>query len=85
MASSTSRRAGDRLVRVDFRFVGSPVVVEVLGYRWHRTKEQLRRDAERTNALLADGFLPYQFSYEHVVEAPGVVVETVRAALAPYR
>lgn len=78
-------RAGDRLVRVDFHFVGTPVVVEVLGYRWHRTKEQLRRDTERTNALLADGFRPYQFSYEHVAERPSEVVTTLRTALAPYR
>ncbi len=75
-------RAGDRLVRVDFHFVGTPVVVEVLGYRWHRTKEQLRRDTDRTNALLADGFRPYQFSYEHVVTSPSEVVITLRAALA---
>ena len=48
-------RAGDHLVRVDFRFEGTPVVVEVLGYHSHHTKEQLRRDTERMNALLADG------------------------------
>jgi hypothetical protein len=78
-------RTGDRLVRVDFRFLGSPVVVEVLGYRWHRTKEQLRRDTERTNALLADGFRPYQFTYEHVATSPSEVVITLRAALTPYR
>ena len=44
-------RAGGRVVRVDFRFPATPVVVEVLGYRYHRTPEQLRRDAERMNAL----------------------------------
>jgi hypothetical protein len=78
-------RAGDRLVRVDFRFADTPVVVEVLGYQSHRSKAQLRRDADRLNALLADGLQPYQFSYEHVVEAPGEVVETTAAALARYR
>ena len=84
-AQQVLSRAGDRLVRVDFHFVGTPVVVEVLGYRWHRTKEQLRRDTERTNALLADGFRPYQFSYEHVTQDPLGVVDTVRAALAACR
>jgi hypothetical protein len=78
-------RAGDRLVRVDFRFADTPVVVEVLGYQSHRSKAQLRRDADRLNALLADGLQPYQFSYEHVVEAPGNVVETTAAALARCR
>jgi hypothetical protein len=56
----------------------------VLGYRSHRSKEQLRRDAERMNALLADGLQPYQFAYEHVVETPEVVVGTTRSALAPH-
>ena len=78
-------RAGDRLVRVDFRFANTPVVVEVLGYQSHRSKAQLRRDADRMNALLADGLQPYQFSYEHVVDAPADVVVTTAAALRAHR
>ena len=77
-------RAGDTLVRVDFRFANTPVVVEVLGYWTHRSRAQLRRDAERMNALLADGLQPYQFSYEHVVETPASVTATTSSALAPY-
>jgi very-short-patch-repair endonuclease len=77
-------RAGDKLVRVDFRFANTPVVVEVLGYQFHRSRAQLRRDADRMNAMLADGLQPYQFSYEHVVEAPESVVATTRSALSPY-
>lgn len=73
--------AGGRLVRVDFRFPGTPVVVEVLGYRFHRTKEQLRRDTERMNALLRDGLLPYQFSYDQIVGEPASVIEATSAAL----
>ncbi len=78
-------RAGNGLVRVDFRFVGTPVVVEVLGYRYHRTKDQLRRDTERMNALVADGLRPYQFAYEHVVRTPDEVIATTRAALATWQ
>ncbi len=74
--------ANGRLVRVDFWFPGTRVVVEVLGYRYHRTKEQLRRDVERMNALLRDGLLPYQFSYEQIVGEPELVIEQTRAALA---
>ena len=51
-------KAGDRLVRVDCRFPGTRVVVELLGYRWHRTKAQMSRDTERLNALIIDGFPP---------------------------
>lgn len=76
-------RAQGRLVRVDFRFPGTPVVVEVLGYRYHRSTEQLRRDAARMNALLAEGLRPYQFPYEQVVSEPDVVAEETRVALLP--
>jgi len=75
-------RAGGRLVRVDFRFPGTPVVVEVLGYRYHRTPQQLNRDAERMNALVADGFQPYQFTYDQVMGEPNEVLDQVRVALA---
>ncbi len=75
-------RAADRLVRVDCRFPGTPIVVELLGYRFHRTKQQMARDAERMNALMLDGFTPFQFTYDQVVSEPGAVVATVRLALA---
>lgn len=75
-------RAGDRTVRVDARFPGTPVVVEVLGYRFHRSSQQLQRDVERLNALLLDGFLPMQFTYEQIVSAPDQVVEDVRHGLS---
>ena len=70
-------KAGDRLVRVDCRFPNARVVVELLGYRYHCTKQQLARDAERLNALIFDGFAPYQFTYEQVVGEPEIVIGTV--------
>lgn len=76
---------GSRLVRVDFWFRGSPVVVEVLGYRWHRTAANLRRDSERMNALVARGCSPYQFTYSAITETPEQVVAAVRAALRIHR
>lgn len=74
-------RTNGRLVRVDFRFPGTNIVVEVLGYRYHRTKYQMGRDAERANALLDQGLLPYQFTYEQVVETPSALIATLRLAL----
>ncbi|MEM9041770.1 MAG: DUF559 domain-containing protein, partial [Actinomycetota bacterium] len=74
-------RAGDHLVRVDAVFPGTRVVVEVLGYRYHRTASQMARDAQRTNALLAQGYEPYQFTYRQVVDAPHEVIATLRSAL----
>jgi hypothetical protein len=74
-------RARDRLVRVDCRFPGTNVVVELLGYRFHRSRGQMAGDATRYNALLADGFAPYQFTYGQIVSEAGYVVATTRAAL----
>jgi very-short-patch-repair endonuclease len=77
-------RTGGKLVRVDFRFSGTPVVVEVLGYHYHRTKEHLQRDTQRLNALITEGLRPYQFTYSDVVERPADVLEQSRLALAPF-
>jgi hypothetical protein len=75
-------RARDRLVRVDCRFPGTNIVVELLGYRFHSSRGQIARDIERLNALVADGFAPYQFTYEQAVNDEAYVVATVRSALA---
>ena len=76
-------RAGRQLVRVDCRFQSTPVVVELLGYRWHRTKDQMARDTERMNALVLDGFKPLQFTYDQVTADPDSVIAHVLAALFP--
>ena len=78
-------RRGDSIIRVDFRFLGTPGVVEVLGYRWHRTTAQMSIDAERMNQLVLGGFEPYQFTYEQVVNTPSMVLATTIHALAPHR
>jgi very-short-patch-repair endonuclease len=78
-------RAGTSLIRVDCHFPRTPVVVEVLGYRWHRTPSQTSRDAERFNRMTLDGFEPFQFTYHHIVSTPSAVVATVREALSRHR
>jgi hypothetical protein len=80
-----ARTSDRRLVRVDCRFDGTPVVVELLGYRWHRDETQMTRDADRMNALLLEGLSPLQFTYRQVTSAPRQVIATTTAALAPYR
>ncbi len=81
LTQQTLTKARDRLVRVDFRFPDSPVVVEVLGYRFHRTNEQMQRDAERMNRLTLEGYLVLQFTYLGITEAPELIVEQVARAL----
>ncbi|MBA3289584.1 MAG: hypothetical protein H0U21_16485 [Acidimicrobiia bacterium] len=75
-------RTRDRVVRVDCRFAGTAVVVEVLGYRWHRTREQMACDAERMNALVLDGLRPMQFTYDQVTAESPWVVAQLRHALS---
>lgn len=75
-------RRGDTLVRVDCRFPGTHIVVELLGYRWHRTQEQLEADAARVNALNLTGHEVYQFTYDQVTLRTSTLVDTM-AALAP--
>ena len=52
-----------------------------MGYRFHRTKQQMQRDAERLNALVLDGFLPLQITYEDIVERPAHITSTVTRAI----
>ena len=77
-------RRRDKLIRVDFHFTGTPIVVEALGYKWHRSGMQLRIDAERTNTLLLAGYIPLQFTHSQVVDEADVVTSTIRSALERY-
>ena len=74
--------ASSKLVRVDFWFPDTPIVVEVLGYRWHRSAAHLLRDTERLNELISRGIRPYQFTYQAVTEQPEIVVAGVARALS---
>lgn len=71
----------ERLIRVDCRFPDTPVVVELLGYEFHRSRLQLDVDSARLNQLLLDGFVPLQFTYTMVVAEPAACLAAVRSAL----
>jgi very-short-patch-repair endonuclease len=77
-------RRGDKLIRVDFRFPGTPIVLEALGYRWHRSGAQMNVDAARANALILEGFMPLQFTYSQIVEDPSTMIATVSSALSRF-
>lgn len=76
---SRSRR---RVMRVDFVFPGTDIVVEVLGIRYHRTADQIRRDTERLNQLILDGWRPFQYTSHHVFSEPEAVIEELSKALS---
>jgi len=71
-----------KLIRVDCRFSGTNVVVELLGYQWHRTPMQMQADAERLNRLQLDGFLAMQFTYHDVVTRAPMMLASLEEALS---
>lgn len=71
-----------RLMRVDCRFPGTEVVVELLGYEWHRSQMQMQVDSERLNRLQLDGFVAMQFTYVDVVTRSPVMLADLTEALA---
>jgi very-short-patch-repair endonuclease len=75
-------RRGTTLIRVDCQFPGTNLVIELLGYRWHRTKPQLHIDVQRINELTLRGYLVLQFTYPQVVDTPAWVLDQVREGLA---
>lgn len=79
-APETQRHLGrvdGRLIRVDCYYPDVDMVVELLGYRWHRSKAQIARDAARVNRLTLDGRFVLQFTYEQVTLAPLAVIASV--------
>jgi len=71
-----------RLIRVDCRFPGTTVVVELLGYRFHRTPMQLQNDSERLNRMILDGLHPLQFTYADVAGESPTMFTNLREALS---
>jgi hypothetical protein len=71
-----------RLIRVDCLFPGTNVVVELLGYRFHRTTMQMQNDAERMNRMILDGLHPLQCTYTDVATASPTMMASLREALS---
>ena len=67
---------------IDFRFVGTRVLVECDGFAFHgRTAEQFDRDRRRDAELTAAGYVVIRVTWGMVCESPGVVARTLRIAL----
>ena len=77
-------RAGDRLVRVDCYFRDADLVVELLGYRWHRTELQMSIDARRANQLTLEGKRMLQFTYSQIAEHPLQSLKELKIALSQH-
>ncbi len=75
-------KRNQRLIRVDCLFPGTNVVVELLGYRFHRSMMEMQNDAERMNRMILDGSHPLQFTYSDVAGESAVMLDSIREALA---
>lgn len=82
LAQQVVARRAKKLVRVDFRFPDTNVIIEVLGYEWHRSPMQMQADAERLNRLQLDGFLAMQFTYVDVVTRSPTMTASLLEALS---
>jgi hypothetical protein len=83
MTQEVLTRRGSTLVRVDCHFAGTPIVVELLGYRHHRSVAQMQVDAERVNALTLAGYRVYQFTYDDVTFRSARMLNTLRELFGP--
>jgi very-short-patch-repair endonuclease len=75
LISSIEGWARPDLVDVDLR-----LVLEADSFEWHGDRAALRRDANRYNALVADGWTVLKFSWEDVMFEHAKVVAVIAAA-----
>ncbi len=61
---------GERVIRVDTLWRPEWVIVEVMGHRFHVTREQLQRDAQRRNELQEFGARVLEFTTVDVARRP---------------
>jgi very-short-patch-repair endonuclease len=66
---------------VDFLFAAQRLVVELDGYRYHRSRRAFERDRERDAILARAGHRVLRFSHRQLTSRPGEVGAAVRAGL----
>jgi very-short-patch-repair endonuclease len=70
---------------VDFRVVGTAVVLECDGWTYHgKDRRGFERDRERDATLLAAGWIPIRFTYRAITRSPLTVATRIRNALSQW-
>ena len=69
-------------IEVDFLWRDAKLVVELDGWRFHRTREAFERDRQRDQMLARGGVRVLRFTHRQITERPREVARTVRSALA---
>jgi very-short-patch-repair endonuclease len=65
--------------RLDFAWTALRLALEVDGYTWHATPEQMSRDLRRRNRLVAAGWVFLIYSWAQVTFDPGRVMAEIAA------
>ncbi len=76
---------GERVIRVDTLWRPEFVVVEVMGHRFHITREDLQRDAQRRGELQEMGNLVLEFTTKDVAERPAYCMARLQRNLLARR
>ena len=67
---------------VDFRVIGTPIVIECDGWSYHgRKREQFERDRDNDAEFAAHGWIVLRFTYRAITTRPGRVAGQIRAAI----
>lgn len=67
---------------VDFRVIGTPVVIECDGWAFHgRDREQFERDRRNDAEFTAHGWIVLRFTYRAITTQPGRVAAQIRATI----
>jgi hypothetical protein len=66
--------------RLDFAYLEIKLAMEVDGYSWHFTPEQLQRDHERRNKLQNNGWRVLVFTWLDVTRRPHMVAAAIHEA-----
>jgi very-short-patch-repair endonuclease len=71
----------DGVGRPDLADLRLRLVIEAESFEFHGKRLRLKRDCERYNALVVDGWLVVRFAWEHVMFQPEYVSDVLRAAV----
>lgn len=74
-------KARGRSYQADLLFGAERLIIEIDGYEVHSQRGQFTLDRERQNDLVLAGYRVLRFTWEHLTQHPGYVIEVVRAAL----
>jgi very-short-patch-repair endonuclease len=82
MPRTNVKRAG---WEVDAVWDAHRLVVEVDGYRYHRTRAKFERDRRKDTRLLLAGYRVLRITWRQLTREPEAVIATIAAALAVRR